>query len=285
MATRASKETSRRPCLQGKKVPPKEKIRLTGPEATMLPMVYFRALDAKKPNPILGDPYAQKLLDRCDIDFSAEPFVKDDRFIEYEFLDSHCSEPVTVIHLGCGLDCRYMRMRKGPNVRWIDVDHPVAVEARTRLVPRPQDEDYTLRTLQITKTGWTRDIPNDRPTLVIAEGLLPYMSADAGERVFRDVAEYFQSGEIAVDHVSSLVTRLSGAIKVVRTGGARLYWGVDNPREEIEALHPKLKMKECLHWADFMDEHPPLFGVTMTKVMGALMPGWKSNLKLLRFEY
>lgn len=87
MATRASKEMlltpPKRLCPEVRVAQRKEKIRLTGPEETMIPMVFFRALDAKKPHPILGDPYSQKILDRCDIDFSAEHFIKNDRFIEY----------------------------------------------------------------------------------------------------------------------------------------------------------------------------------------------------------
>lgn len=83
MAARASKETPKRPCPDDKGVPRKQKIRLTGPEETMVPLIFFRALDAKKSNPILGDPYSQKILDRCDIDFSADHFIKNDRFIEY----------------------------------------------------------------------------------------------------------------------------------------------------------------------------------------------------------
>lgn len=202
------------------------------------------------------------------------------------FLDSHGDDPVTVLHLGCGLDCRYMRMRRGPNVRWIDVDQPLVVEARARLVPHPADDDYTLRTLQITRPGWARDIPNDRPTLVIAEGLFPYLTPEAGGRIFRDVVEYFDGGgEVVADHVSPMVVRLTGAVKFLRTSGSRFSWGVDDPQGEIEALHPRLRMKECLHWTDFMAEHPPIFGVAMTRVMGAFMPSWKSNLKLIRFGY
>lgn len=199
-------------------------------------------------------------------------------------MDSHGSDPITVLHLGCGLDCRYMRMRRGPNVRWIDVDQPLVAEARARLVP-PPPEDYTLRTLQITRPGWVRDIPNDRPTLVIAEGLFPYLPPGAGERVFRDIAEYFPGGEIVTDHVSPLLVRLSGAIRFLRTSGSRFHWGVDDPRREIEVLHPRLQLKECLHWTDFMAEHPPLFGVAMTKIMGTFLPGWRSSLKLMRLEY
>lgn len=61
----------------------KQKLRLTGPEETMIPMVFFRSLDAQLPDPILGDPYAQEILEKCDIDLTASHFIRDDRFIEY----------------------------------------------------------------------------------------------------------------------------------------------------------------------------------------------------------
>lgn len=142
-----------------------------------------------------------------------------------------------------------------------------------------------LRALQVNKVGWLKDLPNDRPTLVVAEGLFPFLTAAEGKRVIHDVVSYFGRGEILTDHVSPTVARLSGSIKFLRTSGSRFQWGVGDPKKEIEPLHSKLALKGCLHWRDFMEEHPPIFGVTMTRMMGVFLPGWKSNLKLLRFEY
>lgn len=61
----------------------KVKLRLTGPEQTLIPMVFFRAMDAQQSEPILGDPYSQGILDKCDVDLKAGHFIRDDRFIEY----------------------------------------------------------------------------------------------------------------------------------------------------------------------------------------------------------
>lgn len=59
------------------------KLVLSGPEQIAIPMVFFRSLDAQLPEPILGDPYSQGILDRCEIDLEADHFIRDDRFIEY----------------------------------------------------------------------------------------------------------------------------------------------------------------------------------------------------------
>lgn len=74
---------------------PKVKLRLNGPEETTIPMVFFRSLDAQSPEPILGDPYSQEILDKCEVDLSASHFIRDDRFIEYvmhrtKHLDTWC---------------------------------------------------------------------------------------------------------------------------------------------------------------------------------------------------
>lgn len=74
---------------------PKVRLNLTGAERTVLPMVFFRSMDAQLPNPVLGDPYSQAILEKCEVDLNDDHFIRDDRFIEYimkrtKQLDSWC---------------------------------------------------------------------------------------------------------------------------------------------------------------------------------------------------
>lgn len=62
--------------------PPKVKIRLTGAEATLLGNLFLRAADAHSPDPILGDQYAQRLIDQCDVNFSMDLFDKKEAWIK-----------------------------------------------------------------------------------------------------------------------------------------------------------------------------------------------------------
>ena len=61
----------------------KLRLSLTGAEKTVIAMVFFRSMDAQLPDPVLGDPYSQGILDRCEIDLNEGHFIRDDRFIEY----------------------------------------------------------------------------------------------------------------------------------------------------------------------------------------------------------
>ncbi|ROW10337.1 hypothetical protein VMCG_01782 [Cytospora schulzeri] len=301
---------------------PKEEIRLTGAEEMLLPVVFVKAVDAESDKPILGDPFSQQLLDRCAIDYSKSHFSRDKRYVTWvanrakqfdnwcqvqqsprgfrpnhafsvnkhglillikEFLNSHHGQPVTVLHIACGLDCRVLRVDRGPDVRWIDVDLPLAVNLRRRLIPQPPG-DYTLRTLHITKEGWLDDIPADRPTLVIAEGLLMYLEPAEGEKIFKDVVGHFDQGEIFVDTVGSLTTRFTSVVKILRSSGSVFKWGIDDARKQIEPLHPKLRLKTQISWGAFMKSHPPVFGELGTSI-ASLFPRFKNNLQLLRFNF
>ncbi|KAI0006655.1 S-adenosyl-L-methionine-dependent methyltransferase [Xylariaceae sp. FL0662B] len=287
--------------------PPKEKIRLQGVEQTLLPMVMFKIRDAESPHPILGDPYAKQLLDRCDVDLEASHFsaTMDPRYVTWianrakrfddwcqEFLDAH-QEPVTVLHLGCGLDCRYFRVKRRPGaeVWWIDLDQPMVVDLRRRLIPGPVEGDYALRTLDVTREGWYRDVPSDRPTMIIAEGVMPYLEPEEGQKLIKDLVEYFGGSEqgggcrcqLVFDTLGSLSVRLTKHIKALRSSRAMFKWGVDEP-EQLLGIHPRLQLKDRILWREYMDGHPPFFGKYGT-ALAAVMPSFNKNIQFWRFDF
>ena len=121
-----------------------ERVRLQREQETMLMTLYLHALDARSPYPILGDPYAGPLLERIDYDFSrldklagnlpvivSRAKAIDD--VVKSFLVAH--PDAVVLHLGCGLDSRVLRIDPGPGVRWFELDQQPVMELRRRLVP------------------------------------------------------------------------------------------------------------------------------------------------------
>lgn len=291
----------------------KEKIHLTGVEMTLMSMVHFKAIDASgagragEEAPILDDPYAQQLLDRCAVDFTSTLLPQDRRWVRYvcgrarrldewcqDFLDAHRGEPVTVLHLACGLDMRYWRMRKhsggGGRVKWIDLDRPMVINLRERLVdPPPDGEDYTLRNLKVGDPGWLRDIPSDRTTLILAEGLFPYLEADEAETAIRGIVDTFQRGELVFDVMGSFMARFSAYSKPFRGKNISLRWGVDDV-SQLYKLHPKLRLKDSMvapEWIGnepFGKSHPPWFGPLVT-AMASMSSSFRNNGQIVRLEF
>lgn len=190
---------------------------------------------------------------------------------------------MTVVHLACGLDTRYQRVRKGANVRWIDVDQPLAVDLRSRLIPQPSG-NYTLRTMPITRPGWAEDIPNDVPTLVNAEGLFPYLEPEECRSIFTEIASTFCEGEMHFDTQCSLTQFLGSRIPALRSSKAVLEWGTDDLRGDVEAAHPKLKLKDQKLWAEYNGTHRPVYG-ELLNWLASWTPSYKRNICLNRFNF
>ncbi|KAK7918171.1 Tetracenomycin polyketide synthesis O-methyltransferase TcmP [Apiospora marii] len=270
---------------------PKEKIRLKGVEETLFCTLLPKARDAESPNPVLGDPYASRLIESCDVDLTRSTFkaVDNDRATRWvvnrsmtfdrwcrDFLQQHKDEPVTVLYLGCGLDCRVHRVNRGrPDMRWIDLDRPLVIDLRQRLIPQAPLGDYHLRTLDITAAGWLQDIPADRPTLIMGEGLFMYLTPAQVEALVRELVEHFSEGgggEILLDTVSNLYVKYTDHVALLKASGAKWRWGTDDARE-VEAFHPRLRLLEHVRSADYMgnkafgQSQVPLFGEDVAGVL------------------
>lgn len=272
---------------------PNEKIRLQGVEETLFCTLLPKAIDAESENPILGCPYAKKLMDSCEVDSSSSVIgntVQDHRAIKWtmnrtktfdrwcqDFLDRHekVNQLVTVVHMGCGLDCRMHRVKRGPNVRWYDLDRPQVVNLRSKLIPQMPHGDYQLRTLDVSTSAWMKDIPADRPTLIMAEGMFMYLPPSSVESTISNAVDYFQTGEIILDTVCTLYCRFTDHIAPIKSSGAKWLWGTDDAKASVEKFHPSLTMIDREWSVDYMGRKP--FGQSMAPFFGQ---DWTGTLKM-----
>jgi len=209
----------------------------------MLTTLYCKALDADWDRPILGDDFAKQAVARIDYDWDElkvtdrwTPLVtvRTAQFDVWaaEFLAAN--PDATVIHLGCGLDSRVFRLDPGPGVQWYDVDYPAVISLREKVFPsRP---NYHLVATPATDPSWLDEIPADRPTLLLAEGISMYLTEDDGIALLQHVVDRFGSGEIQIDYYSRLVVRSQKTHRLQRQSGSTLYWAVNKPSDVIDRL-------------------------------------------------
>jgi O-methyltransferase involved in polyketide biosynthesis len=232
-----------------------EKVRFTEEQSTMLATLYGRAMDSRSADPILADPTAEDAVRRIDYDFAKFGMGTDQSVaitIRAKLFDDWTAEFLrdnpasTVLHLGCGMDSRVFRIDPPASVRWFDVDYPDVIDLRKQIYP--EREDYTLISSSVTDLAWLDDIPADRPTLVVAEGLTMYLEPAAAGKLFRTMAELFPRGEMIFDLYGRLGIKLQKLNPIVRRAGATLTWGVDDPWE-LEKLG--LTVMTCMDGTDF----------------------------------
>jgi O-methyltransferase involved in polyketide biosynthesis len=215
------------------------KVQLTGEKATMLATLYGRAIETTMPDPILVDEMAVRAVRRLDYDFRQIKLRHDDPHsiaIRAKLFDELTVELLaarpgaSVLHLGCGLDSRVFRIDVPAGTAWYDVDYQEVIDLRQEVYPLPPG-DYHLIASSVTDLGWLEQVPADRPVVVVAEGLVPYLDETAGSALFSRMVERFPSGEIFFDSWTRLAVRLRKLQPVVRQAGAFMGWGIDDPHE------------------------------------------------------
>jgi O-methyltransferase involved in polyketide biosynthesis len=190
---------------------------------TLLGTLYLRAWESRLEPPILGDRYAAEAIERIDYDFAklkrrvqpaSSQFIVGLRGRQLDdwcraFLGAHPG--ATVLQLGCGLDSRMLRLDPEASLRWFDVDTPEVIGLRRRLFA--ERGGYRMIGSSVTDEGWLDRIPADRPVLIIAEGLLPYLTPEEARVLVRRLTAHFRTGEFLFDGLASWMVRLNKAFR------------------------------------------------------------------------
>jgi O-methyltransferase involved in polyketide biosynthesis len=219
------------------------RVDLRGAPETMLATLYGKALDADAPHSALSDTYARDIVKRIDYDWARTGItprnapsvaLRSKHFDTWarQFLAVHAE--AVVVHLGCGLDSRYHRLDPGPGVEWFDVDYPEVAALREQFYP--QREHCHVVAASVTDPAWLTSVPDDRPTLVLAEGLTMYLTRADGVALLRRLVGRFPCGEVQFDAFNRLGISLGWTNTPVRRAGATLHWAIGDPADILEAV-------------------------------------------------
>jgi O-methyltransferase involved in polyketide biosynthesis len=223
-------------------------VRWGSVEWTNLGTLYLRAYESRSSEPILGDHAAADAVDRIDYDFArmhraVQPWAN--QFLvalraeqldawTLDFLRRHPN--AVVLHLGCGLDARAFRVNPPATALWYDLDQPGVIELRRKLYE--ERDGYRMIGSSVTDVEWLDQIPTDRPALVIAEGLLMYLTESDVRELLGRLTDRFSSGEVVFDTLSSIGPRLS---RIFSKGIVK--WGTRDVRE-LEQWNLRLRFVE-----------------------------------------
>ncbi|KAK0648175.1 O-methyltransferase [Cercophora newfieldiana] len=295
----SSKTNTTAPCDDVSAANPKIPITLTGVSETMLATLAGRAQDAAKPEGqrYLGDTWAKTVLDQ--LDYKRRSTMTDNVFYlsilarakqfdiwTTEFLIAH-PEGVTVLHLACGLDSRALRLNwrspSGGKARWIDVDMPEVIALRKKVLPDPEG-DYTAMDLDVTDEAWLEEIPADRPTLVVMEGLLMYLEQEEVMKLLRRVCERFPSGQILADVMGSRFLAMQSGLRTISSTGAVMKSSADYG-SELAAAHEKMRVRnEVRMWQRDGRGIFPWYLRAMLAVY-SVVPGFRTIASDMRFDF
>jgi len=228
----------------------KEKISLTEEQETLLVSLYSKASESQRPAPIFVDPMAQEILERVDYEFTRLNTPRKTTValcIRASKIDAIARAFLTndprsvVIHLGCGLDSRYLRVNNR-QVDWYDLDLPDVILLRRKFYQ--ETANYHMIPSSVTHPGWMGLIsPGGRPVLVIAEGLLVYLKEEDVKALVRRLKECFRGSELVFDVFSTPTAQRVKDHPALKKTRAVVRWEIDDARE-IERWAEGIHLKE-----------------------------------------
>ena len=208
-----------------------------------------RALDSRSPHPILADTMAAEIVRKLGYDcgkfgLSASPILnialraKKLDEIALSFVTRH---PRAVgLDLGAGLDTRVFRIAPPPTVDWYDIDFPEVITARRQLLP--ECANAHVIGADLTGPDWLEAIPTDRPALIVADGLMAFLTQDDMISLLNRLISHFPSGDVAFNGYSRFAIWAAKHYHGTQSvAGLIKSPGFDDPREP-ERWDPRLTL-------------------------------------------
>jgi O-methyltransferase involved in polyketide biosynthesis len=270
---------------------------LTPVEQTAFLTEYARALDSRWPRPILGDPLADDVVSRIDYNFAGlgvQTSVVCQTALRAKMLDDRVRDFIgrhpnaVIVDLGAGLDSGFYRVAPPLTVDWYSVDLPGITALRGEVLPAdPRSHSVPV---SLADDHWPNDIPADRPTMLIADGLFAFLSEPVIVGIFRRITDHFGSGELAFNDYGRIGWFSRVAIKLApqkmfKDVGSQ--WGYPGFKDahHPETWNPRMRLVEeaSLTHAPEVDLFPRWIRIS-TQLMGKTTAGARKG-RILRYAF
>ena len=135
-------------------------------------------------------------------------------------------EEAVVIHIGCGMDSRVLRVGTNGH-QWYDVDFDEVIRERKRYYS--ESADYKMLAGDVRERDWLADIPEGRNAIVVMEGVSMYLTNRELQQLFADLCAHFEKISLLMDCYTVLAAKLSKYKNPIHDVGVTQVYGIDDP--------------------------------------------------------
>ena len=135
-------------------------------------------------------------------------------------------ENAVVLHIGCGMDSRVLRVgTKGH--KWYDVDFSDVITDRSRYYS--ETEDYKMLVGDARESDWLSRIPPKGHAVIVLEGVSMYLSHEEMQNLINNLCAHFEEVSLLVDCYSTLAAKMSKYKNPINEVGVTQVYGIDEP--------------------------------------------------------
>lgn len=131
-----------------------------------------------------------------------------------------------VLHIGCGLDSRNIRVGTSHHP-WYDVDFPEVIAERMKFFN--QTIDYSMIEADATDNHWLDIIPHDKIAIIVMEGISMYIDNDNFQLLLKRLSDHFEHLHLLVDTYTDYAVKASKYKNPANELGVAQYYGIDDP--------------------------------------------------------
>lgn len=184
---------------------------LSGMAETMLVPLYWKAMESQRPDALIKDEIAVRLVKQMTLDFDRVRQIKMNELLQAmrliftrefdrytrDFINRHAD--AVVVHIGCGLDSRFERVDNG-QVEWYDLDLPEVIELHRKFIA-DEHKRYHLLACSVLDDDWLEavEVHARRPILFVAETVFVYFSEAQIKLLVFKLRDHFPGAELVFD--------------------------------------------------------------------------------------
>lgn len=191
----------------------------------------------------LSDPKAEEIISAIDYNFDS---IKQSKWLSMFMsvraliIDELCNKYIskhpdsTIIHLGCGLDSRCLRVNQNYK-KWFDIDYEEVIKIRKEFYD--EDNKYKMIGSSVTDYKWLEQIANFNNILIVAEGLTMYFSEDEIKVLIEQIKNKFGNITLLFDAYSKKGVKASKIKNPVNQMNVEVKYGIDKPEDFLKLNH------------------------------------------------
>ena len=130
-----------------------------------------------------------------------------------------------VLHVGCGLDSRCLRVKR-PYREWIDCDLPDVISARREYFD--ETANYRMKILDASRPGQVLSLPDSGAAIAVLEGLSMYLPHDRLHAFFKALSDKFADVRVLMDVYTEFGAKASKYKNPVNDVGVTRLYGIDD---------------------------------------------------------
>ena len=132
-----------------------------------------------------------------------------------------------IIHIGCGLDSRILRVG-AVNNKWYDVDFYEVIEERKRYFT--ETDTYKMIAGDVRDTKWFASIKENKNAIVIMEGVSMYLTNNEVKSLLDSLSSHFEKISILVDCYTLFAVKITKLKNPINDVGVKTVYGIDDPK-------------------------------------------------------